>query len=130
MVIVVVVWLVVLPIFSYFLAHQMPSKKWLITYSLFWLTVLVFVIYDFMTVINLSNHNEDNDLSLGWVLISTALQFSLLLALVGIVGRAIVLYFRHKGKNIKMLTVNFLSFFALITLPTLVYLLILLIHVI
>ena len=116
----------IFPIVSYFLAHRMPNKKSLTIYSYFWLTLAIFVVYDFIA--NTSSSNGDNDLSLGWLLITVALQLSCYAALIGIVGRAIVLYLKHQGTNIKMLTVNFLSFFTLITLPTLIYLLILLIY--
>ncbi len=116
-----------LPIFSYFFAHRMPNKRWLSTYSFFWLGVVGLLFYDFM--VNASPSNNDSDQSLGWFLLVGVLGWSCILAFTGIIGRAIVLYLRHQGKDVKMLTVNFLSFFALITFPTLIYLLILIIHV-
>jgi len=108
----------VLPIFFYFLGHQMPNKKWLTTYGIFWLTVVAFAIYDLMVATNSSN--GDDDLSLGWVLVAGFLYFSCITAIIGIISRAIVLHLRHQRKDIKMSTVHLSSFCTLIILPTII----------
>ena len=111
----------VLPIFFYFLAHKMPNKKYLTAYAFFWLTVIAFAIYDLIVATNSSNGNDD--LSLGWVLIAGFLYFSCIVAIIGIIGRAIILHSRHRGKEIKISTVHIASFCSLFILPTVVQLL-------
>ena len=97
----------VLPVFFYFLAHIMPNKKYLTAYAFFWLTVIAFAIYDLIVVTNLPNGNDD--LSLGWVFIAGFLYLSCTVAILGIIGRATILYSRNRGKEIKVLGVHLAS---------------------
>ena len=122
----VVAW--VLLVFFYFLAHIMPNKKYLTAYAFFWLTVIAFAIYDLIVATN--SQNKNNDLSLGWVLIAGFLYFSCIVAILGIIGRATILYSRNRGKEIKVLSVHLASFCSLFILPTVIKLLIILIGLI
>ena len=118
----------VLPVFFYYLAHIMPNKKYLTAYAFFWLTVITFAIYDLIVATNLPHENDD--LSLGWVLIAGFLYFSCIVAIVGIIGRATILYSRSRGKEIKVLAVHLASFCSIFILPTVIQLLIVLIKLI
>ena len=118
----------VLPVFFYFLAHIMPNKKYLTAYAFFWLTVIAFAIYDLIVVTNLPDGNDD--LSLGWVFIAGFLYLSCTVAILGIIGRATILYSRNRGKEIKVLGVHLASFCSLFILPTLMQLLFVLIGLI
>ena len=107
-----------LPICFYFLAHKIRSKTCLAIYSIFWLTVVGFAVYDLMVATN--STNEDADLSLGWVLVAGFIYFSCYMAIIGIISRIIVLYFRHQGKKIRISEVHLVSFCSVFILPQLI----------
>lgn len=108
-----------LTIAFYLLAHRMPNKKWLSVYSVFWLTVLAFGIYDIVIATNTSNGKDD--FSLAWVVVAGFLFSSCYVSIIGIIGRSVVLYLTYRGRqNIKMPIVHFVSFLSVMLLPSLI----------